>query len=255
MFNAALFGMKHLTGTTIVTLGIIVGAILFYRQGEVSYKKQKQLIIHFSIFFVVLESLNLIMITLNDGQFPLYQLPFHLCSMPLYTYPLLSFSKENSTLRKIISPAAFAVLFGAGVVTLALPTNVLGGAPRWLPLSDNILPLISFTYHGLMVLSSFMLVFTGYYKPKYRDVFWAVLITLVLAGFATIANMNLGTDYMLINVGNGSPLQFLYAINPWLYRVSMIGLAISLLTVIMSTASLLTRPKPVTVTEKVYKTS
>lgn len=139
------------------------------------------------------------------------------------------FLKPGSFVDNYIKPAAYSVVLLAGVIALALPTNILGSATSWFPLSDNILPITSFVFHGLMIMSSIYMLRSGFYKFEFKNVFGAIVISLIFGGIAMLMNLWLDTDFMLLNYGNGSPLQFLIESSKFIYVISMIGLAIFLI--------------------------
>ena len=73
-------------------------------------------------------------------------LPLHLCSMPLYIYPILYFSKEGSKLEKYAKATAFVVVLAGALGALIVPGNIIGSNEAWFPFTDNFLPWVSFTF-------------------------------------------------------------------------------------------------------------
>jgi len=224
---APLFGSKHLIGVlAIVILGIFFGIIIFNRSRI--YNSRKSILV-FMVLFYLMEVFKLTYITISDGSFPIYQLPFHLCSFPLYLYPLIYFLKPGKIVDRYLKPAAYSVVMLAGIMALALPTNILGNAESWLPFKDNILPILSFVYHGTMIFSSIFLLKSGIYTYEKNDNFRAIFVSLFFVAMAMIANNVLDKDFMLLHYGNGSPLQFINNYSHVLYVISMIGLAVILI--------------------------
>ena len=217
---AEVFGNKHL-------IGLLIVIILFTSIYHIAFKnksiKTRKMLIIFLIIFYVLEIIKLTYITIGEGSFPIYQLPLHLCSLPLYLYPLLVFFKNSRFIESFIKPTAYSLIMIAGIMALALPTNILGGADKWLPLGDNILPIISFAFHGLMVFSSLMLIKSKYYVYNKTDYARTMIIGILYATIAMIFNLILDKDFMLLNKATGSPLGFIMDISKVLYILSMVG--------------------------------
>ena len=223
LLTAPIFGTKHIIAIVYV---IILIAVLFYTNKEKSYEANKKMILKLSIAFITLEIIKLSFLIIRDSSFPMNHLPFHLCSLPLYLYPILYFSKENSKLENFVKPAAYASVLAATLAALILPTNIIGSNDAWIPFTDNFFPLLSFTYHGLMLFAPIYMLRNKYYIITNKDIPKALAVTSVLMIFALIANFFLDRDFMLLNTGNGSPLVFLLDYGQLVYTLSMIGLGL-----------------------------
>lgn len=217
--QASLFGSKHLIGLLFIALFFIVFNYILKKLKLTN----KQKMIFFTIFFYLLEIAKLGYIIYIDGSFPIYQLPFHLCSLPLYLYPVILLIKNKTLVEKYLLPASFAIVLVAGIMALALPTNILGSQENWLPLKDNILPLISFFYHGLMIFSSIYLLKNKIYQFEIKDYPKAMTVGITFAAIAHSFNILLDKDFMLLNKATGSPLAFIFDISKPLYQLSMIS--------------------------------
>lgn len=229
LLTAPLFGTKHLIGLLFVVVLITVLFIIVKRKESNS----KKVILIASIAFIILEIIKLTTMVINKGSFPMNQLPLHLCSLPLYVFPILYFTEEGSTVNKFVKPAAFATVLAAGIAALALPTNILGNNETWIPFDGNFYPLISFIYHGLMLFVPAYMLYSGYYVPKYSDIPKAMGTTACLMVLAMIANVIFDKDYMLLNTGKGSPLQFLLEHGQFVYTFTMIGLGLIVISTIL----------------------
>jgi hypothetical protein len=181
-----------------------------------------------TIGLLLFEFIKLAFTTIDNGSFPMYHLPFHLCSLPLYLYPILAFSK-NEKVKQYILPAAYATVLFGGLIALLYPSNILGGEETWALTKSNVLPYVSFVYHGLMIFGPVYLIRSGMYKitvPKLKEAFIVTFIFMLMAiTVNTISNVveSFGVkDFMLLNTGNGSPFVFIRDINPLLYTISMI---------------------------------
>lgn len=217
---APIFGSKHLIGLLFITVFyLFVSQIINIKK----QRNQNRIILLFMIGFYILEVLKIGYIIYLDKAYPIYQLPFHLCSVPLYLYPIMYFFRNSNFVEKYIKPTSYSLVLIAGIMAMALPTNILGSSISWFPLKDNILPIISFLYHGLMIFSSLYLLASKYYQLKLTDYTKTMTIGLVFSGIAIAANTLLDKDFMLLNKGTGSPLAFILEISKPLYVFSMIG--------------------------------
>ena len=232
ILTAPIFGSKHLIGLLFVVI-LLIGLHVLRKRKEVEHKK---MILWISIAFIVMEIIKLTIMTVNKGAFPMNQLPLHLCSLCLYVYPILYFTKKDSTLEKFVLPAAFATVLAAAVAALVLPTNIIGNNDHWIPFTDNFYPFLSFVYHGLMVYAALYLLNSGYLKLTFKDIPRAWATTGVLMVVAIIANAVLDKDYMLLRTGNGSPLVFLLDNGQLVYTFSMIGLGLFIIALFILVA-------------------
>lgn len=240
ILTAPMFGLKHISG--LLVIAIVVGILLYFTK-PTSYSNQKRIIRILAILFIILEILKIGFLIIKDGSYPLNHLPFHLCSIPLYLFPILSFTKENSKLEQIVKPAAYGVVMVAGLTALLVPVNIIGSNETWFPLVGNYLPIISFIFHGLMIFAGLYLIKSGYYKLKLSDIYKSYLVASVLMFLALIFNALLDKDYMLLNYGNGSPLQFLVEVNQALYTISMIVLGLVIIFIVFCITNLFTKKK------------
>lgn len=212
-----IFTMKHFSGLLyVVLLGVFTFLILSRNN-----VKGKQFALIFMVIFYVLEVLKIGYLWIGSS-FPMNHLPFHLCSMPLYLFPIYYFSKEGSKLERIAQSGIYGVVFMAGFVALVMPTNIIGNEPNWSLVRGNFLPLVSFTYHGFMMIAPIYMIVNKLYDFQYKDYFYAVLCALGLMVLAVTANGLLDKDYMLLNYGNGSPFQFLLETSKLVYMMSMV---------------------------------
>ncbi len=211
---APIFGDKH-------TIGLITIALLFvFFANLLNHKKDLnvyKVIGVFLILFYLLEAFKIGYIIYQDKAYPLNHLPFHLCSLPLYLYPLIYVLRNNNFVQKFVMPSAYSLILIAGIIALAMPTNIIGDELNWFPLKANILPIISFLFHGLMIFSSIFLLKSGLYNFKKEDYPRTIMVGLFFASIAMIVNQFLDKDFMLLNKGTGSPLNFLLKYSKPLY--------------------------------------
>lgn len=201
ILTADTFGLKHIIGLLYVVF-ITIGGVYVLRKNP----GKKQILV-ITILFYLFEILKLGYMIQRDSGYPMNHLPLHLCSMPLYIWPILYFAKKGSKLEEYAKATAFVTVLGAALAALLQPGNIIGNNESWFPLTGNYLPFVSFTYHGIMVMSSVYLLATKTYIPKYTDAFKAMLCTFCLMIPALIVSFVLDKDFMLLHKGNGSPLK------------------------------------------------
>lgn len=218
LLTAPAFGEKHLVGLLYVII-LVCGGILLLGKNPT---KKKILVI--TLLFFIFEALKLGYLINRDGSYPMNHLPFHLCSMPLYIWPILYYSRKGSKLEEYALATAFVTVLGGAIAALLIPENIIGNNESWVPLTGNYLPIISFTFHGLMMMSSIYLLSSKLYIPKYTDAFKAISFTFVFMLIALIVNFTMDKDFMLLRSGKGSPLKFVLDNNGQLaYTLTMIG--------------------------------
>ena len=241
------FGYKHLTGLAWLLSLIAVALVLLlsvrrkYNLGE----KFDRAVIRYTCYFMwaweIIKTIR--MVNMPDygpvGYYPLWMAPFHICSMGLYAYLVIG-SKRPGKLDAWVKPFAYAVLMIVTSIILTIPASsgILGTTENWNFVFDNILPYQSFLYHGSLLFVSLYMAFSGFYKPKWSDIFRAVTVLLVLAAFAQTLNFvfdGSGADFMTLRYGNGNPFAYLLDGTPALYYLLLSGITIAGVTVVIGT--------------------
>ena len=124
------FGYKHLTGlawlfTLIATLLIVLLVVKKkYKFGE-NYDRA---VIRYTAYFMwaweIVKTFR--MINCADygpiGYYPLWMAPFHICSMALYAYPIIS-SKRHGNLAEWVMPFGYAVMMIVTSIILTIPAS------------------------------------------------------------------------------------------------------------------------------------
>jgi uncharacterized membrane protein YwaF len=219
ILTAPLFGPKHLSGLFVIFI-VTVLFLMFFKKQSISLKRIN---LTFFILFLLLELIKYwVGLVRNDYSFPINYLPLQLCSLPIYIYLLLQFN--NKRLNEWLYPAAFAPVLLAGMLALLIPVNIIGNETTWAITEDNILPILSFAYHGLMILSSLVMISHKDYKFEKQGYKKAIVVVLILTVIAILFNSIFDTDFMLLNRGNGSPFGFLVEISKSLHAAFMIAL-------------------------------
>ncbi len=231
--SADLFGMKHISGLLVVILLVILALYLVEK-----YKpKTFFVLVTVTLIFFVLELLKQI-----ESGFPMNHLPFHLCSFPLYLYPIITFVK-NDKVKQFVLPAAYATVLFGGLIALLYPSNILGSENTWALVHANYLPYIAFVYHGAMIFAPIYLLRSGEYKITMQKLIPAFIVTFIFMASAMIVNAIFDKDFMLLNYGNGSPFQFIHNTSPILYTISMILLGFLAVTIFHGITYLIVRNK------------
>ncbi len=220
------FGPKHLVGSLLVSL--LIALILISTLMILKNKNHSRLLKITALFILALELTKYLYTITTEGSFPLNYIPMQLCSFSLYLMPLTAFSKGK--VAEFFRPTTFAIGLMAGLIVLLYPATVLGGDYNWFPLSDNVIQIISFLYHGTMVFFSLYLVLSKTYVPKLKDYPRAYASLLVFAMMAALTNTVFGTDMMFLNTASGSPFQFvLLEYGRFVYMLVMLFLAMVIL--------------------------
>ncbi len=230
LLTAPLYGVKHIEGLLFVAVMITVLFFVFPKY----VKNERTFYLVAMILFYVFELAKLGYLIIEDGSFPMNHLPFHLCSLPLYTFPILYFVKNDGWFYRFVKSTAYGVVLIAGITALAMPFNIIGSNEAWFPFEGNFLPLISFIFHGLMIFVPLYMVAQKYITLTLFKSVEAMAITSILMVMAMIMNALLDKDYMLLNTGNGSPLVFLRDISQLVYTGSMILLGYFMIFVVFA---------------------
>ena len=238
MIFAQVFGEKHLSGTTLLFILVAIFLFLLKPNPQALLKQQTFYLRLFTILFLGIEALRLILVFIRDGQFAIYQLPLNLSSVPLYLYPALALDSKNGLIKRWLMPASFATVMLAGFVALLIPSNILGPEISWFPLENNVIEMASFTFHAVMIAAPLALIKLGYYQPKINDIPYALAFTAAFAALAMTVNAIANQDFLLLNYGNGSPLQFLISTSKFLYQVAMFALGTFLISLFFVVGSL-----------------
>jgi uncharacterized membrane protein YwaF len=225
LLTPVVFGSKHLIGTSLMIILIAAFLILSLKV----YKGKPRTIMIIATFTLIgLELFKYLFVLYERNALPEHMMPLQLCSFSLYAMPIVTFAKEKTA--KFVMPFAYAVGLVSGLIVLIFPANVLGSSTNWFPVNGDLLPFQSFLYHATMVFFSLYIVLAKVYQPKLSDVKRAFFILLGVALVAFNVNLLLETDFMLLRVGNGNPLNFLIDTSYSLYLISLILLGFILLS-------------------------
>ena len=232
------FGYKHLIGLAWlfpIIIALLVLTLLIKKKSKLGESFDRAVIRYAACFMWALEIIKTVRMINHDdfgpiGYYPLWMAPFHICSMALYAFPIIG-SKHPGKLAKWITPFSFAIPLIMTSILLAIPASsgILGSVENWSFCFDNILPYQSWLYHGSLVFVPLYMVLSGFYRPRWRDIFKSTTVLLIVAALAQALNYlfeGSGADFMTLRYGNGNPFAFLLANNPAMYYLLLAGVAI-----------------------------
>ncbi len=241
------FGYKHLTGLawllSLIAVTLIV--LLVVKKKKKLGKSYDRAVIRYTCYFMwaweIIKTFR--MVNCPDygpvGHYPVWMAPFHICSMGLYAYLIIG-SKRPGKFSEWVKPFAYAVLMLVTSIILIIPASsgIMGPTEDWRFTFDNLLPYQSFLYHGSLLFVSLYMVFSGFYRPKWSDIYRAITVLFVLAAFAQGLNFAFdgsGADFMTLRYGNGNPFAFLLqGETPILYYIVLTVISVGGVSLILA---------------------
>lgn len=230
------FGSKHLLGLAwlLPSIAVLLILLLVIRKKKgYNSSYDKKVIIGAVIFMWLWEFVKTIYIfnSPDYGGFALYtasMLPFHICSMALYTYPMIA--SRHDKLANFVKPFAFSLTLIVTTILLIVPdfAGILGDIPNWTLVHDNILPFQSFSYHGTLLFVPLYMVLSGFYRPRITDIWKSIIVLFAVATVAFTLNKLLqgASDFMLLEHGWGNPFNNLIDDQYWLYLIILTAVSI-----------------------------
>lgn len=240
------FGYKHLTGLAwlLSLIAILLTGLLWTKKKKGYGENFDKAVIRYTCYFMwaweIIKTVR--MINYADygpvGHYPMWMAPFHLCSMGLYTYLIMG-SKKNTKLAEWVKPFSYAGLMLATSIILTIPNSsgILGSVQNWSFVFDNILPYQSWFYHGSLFFISFYMILSGFYRPRWSDIYKAAVVLCVLAACAQTLNYvfdGSNADFMTLRYGNGNPFAFLLKDTPALYYIVLTAVSIGGMSLIIT---------------------
>jgi len=180
-----IFSRSHLIALLIIAFFIIIMCIILKNEKMQKFRKPFRILIG---SILILQEFSYIMWHVHIGDFhPGHHLPFHLCGMGLIFSSLMLFTK-NYTLYEIV------YFWGLGGASQALITPDIGiyDFPHYRYFQ------MFFLSHGLLFSSVFYMTFVEKYRPYYKSLIKAIIISLIY--YILIAGLNalLDGNYMFI---------------------------------------------------------
>ena len=241
------FGSKHLIGLAwlLTLIAAVLAILLIIRRKYKLDEKFDRAVIRYTCYFMwVWEIIKTIRMVNHDdygpvGHYPMWMAPFHICSMGLYAYLIIG-AKRPSKIEEWVRPFGYAVMMIVTSIILIIPASagLLGSVNDWSFCFENILPYQTWFYHGSLLFVSFYMAFSGFYRPRWSDIYKAITVLFIVAAGAQILNYTFdgsGADFMTLRYGNGNPFAFLlYGDTPILYYLVLTGMCVAGVAAVIS---------------------
>ena len=240
------FGYKHLIGLAwlFTLIAALLVTLLVIRKKKNLGEAFDRAVVRYTCYFMwaweIIKTIR--MINYDDfgpvGHYPMWMAPFHICSMGLYAYLIIG-SKHESKIKEWVTPFGYAVLIFVSAIILTIPASsgILGSPQNWSWTFENILPYQSWLYHGCLIFVPLYMIISGFYNPRWSDIYRAAAVLAVTATFAQILNFTLegsGADFMMLRYGNGNPVAFLLKDSPALYYILLALVAFGGIAIVIS---------------------
>ena len=246
------FGYKHITGLIwlLSLVAVLLVLLLVIRKKKKLGESFDKAVIRYTCYFMWLGEIvkTVRMINFDDfgpiGYYPLWMGPFHICSMALYAYLIIG-SKRESKLDRWLRPFGYAVMLVVTSIILAIPASsgILGTPENWSFTFENLLPYQAWVYHGTLVFVSLYMVLSGFYRPRWSDLYRSASVLCITAAFAQGLNYlfdGSGADFMTLRYGNGNPFAYLLADTPVLYYVIVASVSLGATSLVIVITKLIT---------------
>ena len=183
---------------------ILIAALVGYLMRNKSDKIKRIPLQVISVLLIVLEIMKQINAA-KGGQYDLYALPFHFCSLYLYLLPLHSFYRGKYA--KFTDAAAFGTMASL-VFFLAIMPAVVYGEGAILDFTGSFSSFHTVIFHNLVPLYFFLTVALGLYDmDTKRDLKTVGIVVLIFTNIATILAYVLEVNYQNLRVCNLAPVE------------------------------------------------
>lgn len=191
-----IFGKTHMIWLAGITLVIIVSCICFLK---CSSDRQRKILRRLALFMLIMEAYKDCVLFFT-GHMSVQYLPLHLCGMAIFAEALFVFF-----------PCTF---LGELICVVCLP-----GAAAALLFPDwsryptiNFMNLHGFILHTILILFPILVMISGKYTPKLRNIYMPLLFFAVTAPVIYRINVCQGINFMFLNRPSaGSPFETVYA--------------------------------------------
>ena len=143
-----------------------------------------------TIILLILEVIKQIF-SFEDGGYRLHSLPFHVCSLFLYLFPLLSFYKgKNSDLINIL---ACTVSVALAILMFTLPTTIFSVGENW---NTDYMSFHTIVFHNLVLFMFVLILFLDLYTPQEKNYLKEIIICcLIYCVIAALLSQLLKTNF------------------------------------------------------------
>ena len=198
--QSEMFSFPHICA---ILLAVAVTLVCAFSMRTVPKEKIKRLLRVLSIVVLLMEIFFFLWDFINGKRS--LGAPDYATILPVYTCSLINYTLLGAAWGKgFVERCSLAYLGTIGLIAGAsgiLLVNGLRSYPFW-----TLGALYSFTYHFLMFFVGCILLATGYYQPKWSDVFYAFVPISFLAVIAIPVDYIFQADYMLLYEGKGAPV-------------------------------------------------
>ena len=193
-----LYAPEYIVFFVIVTLTAIILPIMLRR---VSDKKVRTVMICLWVSALVMDvvrwSIGPIYDAMNGTPMNVGSaLPLHTCSTLMYTAPIAIFAKNEKIKTAVCNYLCTINLFG-GIVGM-----YMGTAMMWTYSMASFYGPEHMIYHAIAIIIPLIMLVTGFYKPKAKDMWLGLLVFVIIATPVFIFDNIFGADYMYIYDGS-----------------------------------------------------
>ena len=214
---------QHLTFVTSLMIVMVAAALILGKKNRVSSDRQKnRVLIAAALLIDGFEIFKIAVLCLRSESWSpcLGNLPLFLCSIQLISIPLAAFSKGR--IRE--ATLDFVCIFG--VLGAVLGTYGAGQNYGCYPVMsmDNVVSGITHSISGFAAIYIFRVGLASM-KKKNISITYGILVTFCILAY--LANLKLGTNYMFLMQGDGTPYDIFYNMvsgSKVLYPAIVIGL-------------------------------
>jgi len=187
------FGGLHFAWLIIMAAVIVLNFLWYRRAGESERSRWNKTV----AVLLLLNELFKMVILFIGGNYAANYLPLHLCSVNIFLIAWHAW-KPNEMLSNFL----YTVCIPGALAAILFPS--------WtkLPLL-NFMHIHSFTIHIELMLYPMVLALCGVLKPSARGIPKCLLLLVMLAAIALVANLIFDTNFMfLMSAEKGNPLEF-----------------------------------------------
>ena len=181
--------------TFLIMLGIVL-VTKFLLKNRSDKIKRIPFIIITSVFLILEVIKQIIWIWEPGGNYNLFWIPLHICSIFIYATPLALFTKQNS---KVSNTFWALSLIGALMVTVGLyivPEVIMSACNTIFTPQANFLTYQTFIYHNLIVMFLMFWIALNPFQPSKKDLIKASVIFSAFMAFCAVMAHALQTDFM-----------------------------------------------------------
>ena len=198
-----IFHLDHIIYLIIALLVTVGLCFLLYNKDKATVKKTLVIIWMVAItLMVVYYGEQYIQCLINPSGFPFVletMLPFHSCLMFMYLFPFAMFSK-NDIIRRAANNFIVVINMTIGFITMFIGCPLLGYATL------SFTGLQSLLLHTVIYLVPLIMLVTGLYELKLKDLYYGVALFVILALIMWIFDAITGCDYFYHYDGHTFPV-------------------------------------------------